>query len=97
MMGLFLRFLFVLFQRSFQLTVMRLQHALTLGVGAWSKYLKHADEYQEAKPYIQMRNGVISQLIEWVRMVTEHWLMKYQHAHRRRNFKKLKAQCHEWY
>lgn len=76
---------------------MRLQHALTLGVGAWSKYLKHADEYQEAKPYIQMRNGVISQLIEWVRMVTEHWLMKYQHAHRRRNFKKLKAQCHEWY
>lgn len=38
MMGLFLRFLFVLFQRSFQLTVMRLQHAMTLGVGAWSKY-----------------------------------------------------------
>ena len=44
-----------------------------------------------------MRNGVISQLIKWVRMVTEHWLMKYQHAHRGRNFKKLQAQCHEWY
>ena len=38
MMGLFLRFLFVLFQRNFQLTVMRLQHAMTLAVGAWSKY-----------------------------------------------------------